>query len=257
MAFYSGEFYRDIGLNWSGTGFAYIFLLLLVCVVPQAVKWQVSLLNFAEHAAPALIKQVPVIKIINGEASALAAQPYTIVDPRSGAPLAIVDTTGATVSLDGSDAMLLVKKTEVIVKQPPMAPRAVSFADVGNLTVSQDGINSGLKMISRYGGLAFALVALLWAFLFRMAQALVYGALGLGIASLLGTNVRYGTLVRLAAMAVTPVIIVSAAADLAGFEVPYAWPLAFAAAMGYLFLGVKSVSGQAAAAPAPAEAVTD
>ena len=254
MSFYSGDFYRDVGLNWSGTGFGYLFLLLLLCLVPKAVRFQFSLTDFAEHGAPELIIQVPEIKIVNGEASSLAEQPYTIHAPGTGKPLAIVDTTGATVSLEGSEAFLLVKKTEILVKSSPQETRKVSLREISNFKLNQNVINYVMGLVSSYGLLLFASLELVGGFLFRMAQALLYGALGLGIANLLGASVPYNTLLRLSVMAVTPVIIVTTSADVAGFKIPHAWLLGFAAAMGFLFLGIKSVSGrQEPVPPAPGD----
>jgi hypothetical protein len=252
MAFYSGDLYRDVGLNWTGTGFAYLFLLLLACMVPKAVQLQFSLRNFAENSAPAVITQVPEIKIANGEASALVVQPYTIRDPESGKPLAIVDTTGATVSLDGSDAFLLLKKTEIVVKRNALDTRSVSLKEIRNFTLNQNVINRVVNLVRSYGVLVFAVLALIGAFIYRLVQALIYGALGLAIAGLLGTSVTYGRLLRLSVMAVTPVILVSTVVAVTRFNVPHFRLLCFAAAMGFLYLGIKSVAGrQEPVPPAP------
>lgn len=250
MSFYSGDFYRDVGLNWSGTGFGFLFLLLLLCVIPKALRLQFSLLNFAEHSAPALITQVPEIKIYNGEASSPAEQPYTIRIPGSGKPLAIVDTTGATASLEGSEALLLLRKTDLVVRRNPLDTRTVSLKEIGKLTLNQGVLNSVLGLVNRYGVLLFSILALLGAYIFRIAQVLLYGALGLGLAGLLGAALPYGTLLRLSVMAVTPVILLTTAADVAGLSLPHPWLLGFAAAMGFLFFGIRSVSGrQQPAAP--------
>lgn len=257
MSFYSGDFYRDVGLNWSGTGFWVLFLLLLACAVPKAVRLQFSLRDFAEHTAPGFINQVPEIKIIDGEASCLAEQPYIIRIPGSGTPLAIVDTTGATISLEGSEAFLLVKKAGIEVRRNSRDTRILSLKDVDSFTLNQDLLNSVMGTVLRYGALLFALFALLGALIFRVLQALLYSALGAGIANLLEVNVPYGALLRLSVMAVMPVIIVTTIADVAGFGIPHPWLLGFGAAMGFLYLGIKSVYGgqppAAAAQEAPAE----
>ncbi len=248
MSFYSPDFYRDVGLNWSGTCFGYLFLLLLLCLIPKSARMQFELLSFAEQGAPQLITQVPEIKIINGEASSVALQPYIIRAPGTGRPLALIDTTGATASLEGSEAFLLIKRTEIIVKKDSQNTRSVSLKEIRNFTLNQDRLNYMLGLISRYGVLLFSLLALAVAFLFRVAQALLYGALGAGLASLLDIRTTYSVLLRLSVMAVTPVILVTTAADLAGFAIPHSWLLAFVAAMGFLFLGIRSISsGQSAA----------
>lgn len=242
MSFYSADFYRDVGLNWSGTCFGFLFLLLLFCMVPQAARLQFALSGFAEHEAPEFINQVPELKINNGEVTSSAVQPYIIRAPGTGAPLAIIDTTGATASLEGSEAFLLVKRTEVVIKRDSLDTRIVSLKEIRDLTVNQAGLTYLVGLVRSYGVLVFALFALAGAFIFRAAQALLYAALGAGLASLLGVRLAYTALLRLSVIAVTPVILVTTAADTAGFAIPHPWLLAFGAAMGFLFLGIRSAS---------------
>ncbi len=104
MAFFSPSFYRDVGLHWRGNGFAYLFLLLAVCWVPGSILFHLHFANLIETKTPAIITQIPQMKIIKGEASVEVIQPLKIINPESGTVLASIDTTGKTVSLEGTEA---------------------------------------------------------------------------------------------------------------------------------------------------------
>jgi hypothetical protein len=244
MSFFSPSFYRDVDQHWKGTGFAYLLLLLAICWVPTFIQFHLSIADYVEHRAPAITAQVPLIRIVKGEASVDVAQPYKIVDPDSGTVLALIDTTGKTASLEGSEALALLTKTEVIVKKNDVETRSFNFKNVKNFTVDQQRISGWLKVFRRYVAVVFYPFAVMGSFVFRIVQALIYAAIGLLFAKWLKTNRPYLTLVRLSVMAVTPVIIVSTVVDAAGLKIPWPGLLYFMAAMVYLFLAIKTVSHQ-------------
>jgi hypothetical protein len=70
------------------------------------------------------------------------------------------------------------------------------------------------------------------------------------MAGLVKTKLEYAPAVRLAVMAVTPVIVVTTLLDVFAKTPPYWWLLCFAIAMWYLFFGVKAA---AEAPPASAD----
>ncbi len=242
MAFFSPDFYRDVDQHWKGTGFAYLFLLLAICWVPTFIQFQLSVAHYIEHKAPALVSQVPPIKIVKGEASVDVAQPYKIVDPDSKTVLVLIDTTGKTASLEGTEAQALLTKTEVIFKKSDVETRSFNFKDVENFTLDQQTVSRWLTAFRKYAAVVFFPIAVLGSFAYRIVQVLIYAAIGLLFAKQHKTNKPYLTLVRLSVMAVTPVIIVSTIVETAGFKVPLPGLLYFIAAMVYLFLGIKAVS---------------
>lgn len=244
MTFFSPGFYRDVDQHWKGTGFAYLLLLLTICWVPAMVQFHFSVADFVEKEAPALTDQIPTIRIIKGEASADVAQPYKIVDPDSGTALALIDTTGKTTSLEGTEARALVTKTELIYKKSDIETRSFSFKDIKDFTLDQQVISGLLTVFRKYVAVVSFPFAVLGSFVFRIVQLLIYAAIGLLFAKWCKTSRPYDTLLRLSAMAVTPVIIVSTILDMANVKIPWQGLLYFIAAMAYLFFGIKTVSQQ-------------
>jgi Protein of unknown function (DUF1189) len=242
MAFFSPNFYRDVSLNWKGTGFAYLLLLLAICWVPTFIQFQLSVANYVENKAPAIISQIPPIRIIKGEASADVTQPYKIIDPDSGKVLVLIDTIGKTVSREKIESIALLTKTEAIIKKSDVETRIFSLKKIELFVLDKQKVSSWLKMFRNYGALILFPFFVIVSFVFRILQLLIYAVIGLLFTKICKTKHSYQTLLRLSVMAITPAIIISTVVEIAAIKIPLQSLLYFIAAMGYLFFGVKVVS---------------
>jgi hypothetical protein len=244
MSFFSQSFYRDVDRHWKGTGFAYLLLLLTICWIPGIIQLHVSFGNYAENEAPALIKQLPTITIVKGEASVDVAQPYEIIDPDSDKVIALIDTTGKTASLEGTDARVLLTKTEVIYKKNAIETRNYSLQDIEAFVLDQETVTGWLAILRKYIAVVSFPFAVLGSFAFRVVQALIYAAIGILFCRMCKTDRPYMTLIRLSVMAITPVIIVSTVLDMIGVKIPFHGLVYFLAAMSYLYFAVYAASRQ-------------
>ncbi|MHC4394788.1 MAG: DUF1189 family protein [Planctomycetota bacterium] len=240
LSFFSKELYIDVGLNWKGTGFAYLLLLLGLCWIPTIIKIYVSASDFVDNEAPALVEQVPEITIVDGEVSIKEPQPYYITSPDSNDVLVIIDTTGTINSLEETDALCLLTKTSVIYRQSKFETRTVKLSEVKYLFVDSKRITGWLQTLKKVIVIAMYPFALVGSYVYRIIQALIYAAIGLLFASLCKVTLSYDALLRLAIVAVTPCIIASTVLVLAGVGVPGL--LYLLVALGYLFFGVKVIS---------------
>ena len=242
MSFFSKNLYRDVASQWNGTCFVYLLLLLIICWIAPISKLNAGLGSFIENDAPGIISQVPVITIAGGTASIDEAQPYYIKDPKTGKILFIIDTTGKITSLAETEAAALLTKTEGIVRKSAVETRAISLAQMGDLTMNQELI---WKFLTGTKKLLFPLLyplCILGSFVFRIIQALIYGAIGMLFALMFRSKIPYDALLRIAVVAVTPAIIIKTLVNLfgVGIPLPALWYLLIA--MGYLFFGVKAAS---------------
>ena len=244
MSFFSQSFYRDVDMHWKGTGFAYLLLLLTICWIPGIVQLHHSVGDYVENDAPALIEQLPTITIVKGEASVDVAQPYEITDPDSGKVIAVIDTTGKTVSLEGTDARVLLTKTEVIYKKSAIETRSFSLKEIQAFVLDQETVTGWLAIARKYIAVASFPFAVLGSFAFRVVQVLIYAAIGILFCRMCKTDRPYQTLLRLSVMAVTPVIIVSTVFDVIGIKIPFHGLVYFLAAMAYLYFAVYAASRQ-------------
>jgi hypothetical protein len=243
MSFFSRNFYRDVGLNWNGTGLAYLLLLLIICSIPDVVKIHLEVNNFIKSNAPAIIYQIPSINIIKGEASTAVAEPYKIINPDNKKVIAIVDTTGQTTSLEGTDASVLLTKTDLIFKHSDVETRTFNLKKVDNFSIDLKKIVIWLGMFNNYFAILLFPFLVTGVFIYRIVQLLIYGAIGLLFAKLCKADMTYKTLFRLSVMAVTPAIIVNTIFQTAGIKFPMYGLVFFLIAMIYLFVAVKIVSG--------------
>ena len=242
QSFYSRDFYQDVGQNWPGIGFLYLLLLLALVWIPPTFKMQRGLAKFAAHEGPALIQQCPKITIRRGQVSVDPPGPHSIKDPETGNPIILIDTSADAGALDRfPSVVILLTKTKLIARQAPRnETRVYDLAPVDNFSLDRADLERWLGMAK--SGLVFLIYpfALLFSFVYRILQALLYGVIGLLFTAVLKVPLGYQALVRLSAVAVTPAIILDKLHDLASKQIPLWWLFCFLLAMGYLFFAVKS-----------------
>jgi len=244
MSFYSRSLYRDVGQNWKKLSFLYLFLLSAVCLIPIMYKIHYEVSDYLLKEAPKIVKQVPLITIAKGVASVDVEMPHVIRDPESGDPLIIIDTTGKTTSLKGTDIVLLLTKSTLVFKGRSSEARTLNLSEIGDLTIDQAQVYSWIEIFLEYFIYVLYPIALLFTFLFRIAQALIFAAIGISLAKTMGVSLRYGALVSLSIVAMTPSIILHTIYSYLDIDVPFRWLFNFAVAMGYLFFAVRANGDQ-------------
>jgi hypothetical protein len=244
LSFFSKELYSDAALNWRGVNFLYLILLLAACWLLIMIKVHHSIAQFVDNQAPRIVEQVPKITITNGEVSIDQPQPYYIKTPDSNSNLAIIDTTGTIKSLDNTGAYLLITKNTLIARQSDLETRAYSLSQVKNFVLTSDRLMTWLQIFKKIFVIILYPLVLLSSFIFRIIQALIYGAIGLLFASWCQIKLSYDALIRLSVIAVTPCIIISTVLLLAHARLPYDILIYFLLAMAYLLFGVKAAADE-------------
>jgi len=244
LSFFSKELYSDVALNWRSVNFIYLLLLLAACWILIMIKVNNSIARFVNNEAPRIVEQVPKITITNCEASIDGPQPYYIKNSDSNSVLAIIDTTGTIKSLDNTGAYCLLTKNAVIIRQSDVETRAYSLSQVKNFVLTSDRLMKWLQIFKKVFIIVSYPLALLGSFIFRIIQALIYGAIGLLFASWCKIKLAYDALIRLSIIAVTPCIIISTVLLLANVSLPYDVLIYFLIAMVYLLFGVKAAADE-------------
>ncbi len=244
QSFYSKDLYRDVGQNWPGIGFLYLLLLLALAWIPPVVEMHRGFAKFAANEGQAMIQQFPKVTITRGQVSVDPPGPHYIKDLKTGNPFIIIDTSADAESLDRfPGGVILLTKTKLIARQARRnETRIYDLASVNNFSLDRTDLERWLGMAK--SGLALLLYpfALLFSFLYRIIQALLYGVFGLLFAAMLKVPLGYQALVRLAAVAVTPAVILETIRALTSKRIAGWWFICFVVAMGYLFFAVKSNS---------------
>lgn len=239
MSFYSKSFYKDVARNWNSTGFLYLFLLVLLCIIPMMFSFQEAVSAFVADEAPGIVRQVPEVKITKGKISIDKPMPYIINDPDKGLPLIIIDTTGKITSLDGSPATILITESKIVMKKSSVETRTFNLSEIDNFYLDRSMVYKFLDIISDWLTVLVFPFALIFSFLCRILQVLLYSVFGLLFAHILKTGINYKTLVRLTAISITPAVIFGTVRDYLHISVPYWSWISFLIAMSYLFFALK------------------
>jgi len=240
LAFFSRAFYADVAAHWRGLAFCHLLLLLLLAATVYTLHFKNLIDAFIAAKAPAIVAQVPPILITDGTVHVEVAQPYTIREPDSDRAFAVIDTTGKLTSLKQTDALLLLTASRLTVRLGPDDIRIIDLSPIDALRIDQRTVSQWLREIQKWTPFILFPLALGFSFLFRSLQALLYGGLGVALASLLKKPVTYGAAVSVAIMAMTPVLLLDAVLMLANIALPL-WGLwGFLLAVGYLVFGIRS-----------------
>lgn len=242
LAFFSRAFYADVAAHWRGLAFVHLLLVMLLAATAYVIHFQSLVDRFIAEEAPAIVEQVPEIVITEGSVHVNVDEPYTIRQPESGRAFAIIDTSGEITSLRQTEATLLLTTSRLAVRLAPNDIRTIDLRPIASLRIDQAAVVQWLGDIQKWAPVIMFPLTLGFAFLFRSAQALLYGGLGMALAALRKTPLPYGAAVSVAIMALTPVIIVDALLVWTNTYLPLWGFGSFMLALGYLVFGIRSAA---------------
>ncbi len=239
LSFFSGSLYRDVGQRWRGTGLAYLLLALALVWIPTVISAHLGFEKFADHDSRQIVEQIPAITISHGKISTDVTTPYFIKAP-DGTPLMIIDTTGKYQTLDDTPAQLLLTKSKLLMRQGTSETRTYDLSGVQSFFVDRARVEGWLGIAKRLFFPVFYPVAVILSFIFRAIQMLIYALIGLLFARMLAVNLNYKVLMRLAAVAITPVLVLDLVLEFVPFHIPLWSLIGLVIGLAYLFFAVKA-----------------
>jgi uncharacterized protein DUF1189 len=241
LSFFSKSFYQDVARNWRGTGLLYIFILVLLVWIPSAIKMQIGFSRFAAQEAPRFTQQIPRITIRHGEVSTDVATPY-FIKADDGKPLMIIDTTGQYQNLDDTTAFVLLTKNKLYARDERQT-RIYDLRGVESFEVDRTRVEGWLQTARTLLVPVIFPLGVAFSFVFRAIQILIYAAVGLLFAQMMNTSLPYQTLMRLTAVALTPIVVLNLILEFLPFRIPGWWLIGIVIGLGYLFFAVKANAG--------------
>lgn len=237
LAFFSGALYRDVARNWKGVAIIYVLLLVAVAWLPTAVRLQLAVLHFAEHYAPHIVEQMPVVRVDQGHVRVEAEMPYVITLRGRDVRLAVLDTSGATTNLEQAQAPVLLTATELIVRDGGEVER-YSLEHLDGVRLDAESLAKWVALSRFISVPVMSLVMVLYLVFYRMGQAFVFGGIGWLFGRARPPGLPYQSLVRIAAVAITPSVWFEVIAASLGYSVPV--PILLAVVLAYLYFGVRA-----------------
>ena len=239
LSFFSKSLYRDVGKHWRGTGLLYLFIILALLWIPTIIKGQLATSAWVNGDSKEITKQIPAITISKGQVSTDVTTPYFIKDPKTGANIAIIDTTGKYQNLDNSDAKILLTKSKLIVKKSETESQSYDISGVQSFYLDRARVEGWLALCKTWFIPVLYSLGLLFSFIFRAVQILIYALVGMAFASILKAHLDFKTLMRLSAIAITPVLVLNLIFEFLPGRIPWWSILGIIVALAYLFFAVK------------------
>jgi hypothetical protein len=238
MSFYSRNLYRDVALNWGGKTFLYLLMLLSLSWIYFVVQVQIVVNQQYEKQSDKFISQIPVLIFKNGKVSTPEPQPYYIVDPYSHKNIAIIDTTGKYTSLDQANVPMLLTQTEFLTQQKDNSTKTYKLPDKFNYVMDPKALNSYMIEYVRYAWVLTFIFVVIGSFIYRIIQALLYGLIGKFFSSMVSVPLKYGQIMQITLVAVTPAIILGTIQGILKIYIPYIWIAYFLLSLFYIFYGI-------------------
>ncbi|MCF7817486.1 MAG: DUF1189 domain-containing protein [Kiritimatiellales bacterium] len=241
MAFFSQRIYRDVGWSWKGANLAYLFVLLAVCWIPPTLNLREKLLNSLESSQVSLINQLPDIQISNGRVILDQQKPYYI-KKANGTPIAIIDTTGSMNFIDDDNVMALLTETELIVRRGGNQFNTLDLSQISDFHINKFILNNWLQVAKgAIAPLSYGIFLLL-SYIFTVLVLLLLAIIGLIVSAAAHSALRFSAILRMAAVAATPAIILISIS--AAFEIAIPGTIYTAVTLLYLFAGIKACRQQ-------------
>ena len=237
LAFFSKKLYRDIGQNWKGANFAYLFLLLAICWIPSTLTLREDLIKSLDSNQVHLINQLPDIHIKNGRVEMDQQKPYPIKN-RDGQTVAIIDTTGSMNFIEDAQVTALLTDSELIFRRGKDQFNTLDLSQVSEFHLSQEIANQWLQTTrNALAPLSYGLFLLL-SYIFAILAMLLTAVVGLILSTAMHSTLKFSGVLRIAVAAATPAIILVTVSTALGHSVPGWAYITFT--FLYLLIGIKS-----------------
>lgn len=242
MSFYSKSLYRDVAQNWGGYAILYLLLLVTLSWIPLTILMQTTFNHLYEQDSDQIVRQIPTLDIKDGKINTPEKRPYIIHSLDNNKDrLVVIDTTGKYKTLQQAQSTMLVTQTQVLTQTKP---DEIRINDVPtNLTIVLDPqvINGYLKTYIGYAWILIFPCLVLFGFIYRFIQVLIYSLFGKFFSFLMkGAPLSYGQIMLIAMVALTPATVFCTAFGFFGVTFAYQPFFYFALAMAYLVLGIKA-----------------
>jgi hypothetical protein len=256
LSFWSSDLYRDVARNWQGVGYLYLLLVVSLSVFFLAAQVQIVAAPKAQEIIDSIIDQTPNIKIEKGKLSIDKPSPFVIKEPKSGKALITFDTQDKPMTLEESKSVVLVTSRSVIAQKrsalrsegstgkggAPIGEETYDLSTVDSFVFDKAAVEGMVHAFLKWLGVLLFVIWVPFAFVFSILQTLLYALIGRLFASNMSIELTYGTLVRLAVIALTPVLLLDSVLKVAGVNPPFWGLCCVVLALGYLYFGVYANS---------------
>jgi hypothetical protein len=127
--------------------------------------------------------------------------------------------------------------------------RVFDLRNIQSLRVTRDDVRNWLHFLGNFFLLVLFPFLWLFSFVYRLAQILLYGGIGVLFARSVRVDLSYEAVVRLSAIAITAPVFLDVALKLLKVQITLWWLICFLIAMGYLHFAIQANKPEPASMP--------
>lgn len=243
LSFYSAAFYREVGSELAGTWFGYLFFIVALGAIPGMVGGYMAITKIFGTELPAIIRQVPTVRVSGGVASIDPPGPHVVLNPVDNSPLVILDTSGTTTSFDNTTASVLLLKDRMLVRRDGRDAGILKMKDLEDTVIDENLLEGWRNTMWNWMSVIYFPVVVLISFLFRVVQVLLFAVVGMLYARRVDAPIDYAGAIRLTVFAATPAVLVSALRDALGIASNLGTVFDFLLVLVYLHFAVRANGG--------------
>ncbi|MCE5312397.1 MAG: DUF1189 domain-containing protein [Nitrospiraceae bacterium] len=243
MSFYSPDIYRHAARKGMGLGFVYLAILVAVFLIPKVMSFDRIVSDIILKEGTSVANQTPDMIIKKGKVSISDTQPYVITRSDGKTPFIVIDTTGKTSFSNTEAPLYIVTESKVLVRPGQGGWQHIDLSSLDGVVINRTTMYEFLDWLEDWTFFLIYPFAFVMALGFRFMQAFMCGIVGFAFARSKGHPFTYSAVVRIASVALTPVVVAGTLLVVLNVSIPYWDIISFAAAIGYTIFGVRSSMG--------------
>jgi hypothetical protein len=237
-SFYSKALYRDVAKNWRGSAFLYLlFVLAISWAIILSTSIQPNINKELKQALARFAPQFPDIMIEKGIVTTPEKKAYYIKNPDTKEVIGIIDTTDRT-RWNNSINLFLLTKTKLYWSDQPDELSIRQIPKNFTLQIKPLVIKNQLEAWASWLWIILFPFFVLFSFVFRIIQTLLYAIIGKLLALFMGVPLRYGKIFFLGLVSITPAILIGTILDCFVIRFSGEWLVYVGLALGYLFFAI-------------------
>jgi hypothetical protein len=240
-SWFSKDFYRDVGTQWHGSGFGYLFFLLFICTLVLSIFINTGLRKGVSELQANYLPQMPAVSFDKGQMT-LTSKTTQVIQGPSGHAVIVFDPTNQFSKEHMPKAPILFKPTAVYVMEQAGAITAYKYPQDITVAVDANSAHAFAEHVKRWGIIVLGLGLLLSAYVYRILASLVYSIVGVLIAKGTRSTLHYCGILRIVVMAQTPVIIMSTLGAMFNVYIPHLWIVGVLINLFYITYGIRAAS---------------
>lgn len=234
FAFFSTQFYRELGTSAKGVGFLYLLVLLSfgtsVTPIKEFARFQSVLLNQGRS----VVEQMPELNIDAGKLSINQPSPYYVSDPQSGTNVLAFDTSGKNLTPSDLNIPMLVTANGILTRTG-RGDFETKFAGIQHLHASPQDLMRLLFLASYLVPVLNYVIGLPLAWVAHIVQAFAFSLAGLVLAKTISVDIKYEGILRIACAALGNVILLDAIMQVFPLDIPGYGPMEVAIPNWFLY----------------------